>query len=382
MNTFSKSQTAALHPVLDHKPALRAVADSNGVICLDETWRSWSHKYNFVCAEGHAFSLSARRFGEARVPCSTCRQIARAQRDTQAFDRLRQIATDKGGVCLTEAFTKRCDYYDFRCASGHTWRAQGQSVLLGGWCGQCANASNRVKLLRRDGLERLQQAAATRGGMCLSEHYCGVRRRHRFRCAQGHEWESTAKRILAGNWCGRCVRRLPDGLLALQRAAAAQGGACLADTYEGVDHRYRFRCAKGHEWMSPADPILRADRWCMVCAHESLRLGIQKARDAAHARGGQCLSEAYVNNHTKLSWLCHKGHVWQAPLASVRNKGCWCPQCAHADRIATRQSKARVRYAPSQKHGPELANPFYQHPERRDCDPARTPDRQAGDSST
>ena len=356
--TTSKSRIATPHLVLDHTPALRSVADSNGVVCLDDTWRSWPHKYNFVCAKGHAFSLSARRFREARVPCSVCRQIALAQRDTQAFDRLRQIATDKGGVCLTEAFTKLGDYYDFRCASGHTWRAQAQSVLSGCWCRQCANASNRVNLLRQDGLERLQQAAATRGGTCLSDHYSGVMQRYRFRCAQGHEWEFTGRRMLAGNWCRRCAlaQRSPEGLVAVQRAAAAQGGTCLANIYEGVDHHYRFRCAKGHEWTSPADPVLREGRWCMVCVHESLRLGIQMARNAAHARGGQCLSETYVNNHTKLSWLCHKGHAWQAPLTSIRNKGCWCPQCAHADRISSRKSKARARYAPSHKHQPELAN--------------------------
>ena len=151
----------------------------------------------------------------------------------------------------------------------------------------------------------------------------------------------------------------------VQRAAAAQGGTCLAEAYEGVNHHYRFRCAKGHEWASPADPVLREGRWCTVCVHESLRLGIQMARGAAHARGGQCLSETYVNNHTKLSWLCHKGHVWQAPLTSIRNKGCWCPQCAHADRISSRKSKARSRYTPSQTHQPELASQSRQHATRK-----------------
>ena len=36
--------------------------------------------------------------------------------------------------------------------------------------------------------------------------------------------------------------------------------------------------------------------------------GIEKMREAARERGGECLSDDYVNANTKLKWRCAEGH--------------------------------------------------------------------------
>src|SRR5882762_4244497 len=71
----------------------------------------------------------------------------------------------------------------------------------------------------------------------------------------------------------------------------------------GPARRYRFRCNEGQQW-----------------ALKGGRLTIGDARQVAHERGGSCLSEHYVNARSKLTWQCHRGHVRQANLDSVRNK--------------------------------------------------------------
>jgi len=50
-----------------------------------------------------------------------------------------------------------------------------------------------------------------------------------------------------------------------------------------------------------------------------------------------------VNTTKKLHWLCHRGHDWYAPFASIR-AGHWCAQCAHIARITNADSLARMRY--------------------------------------
>jgi len=51
----------------------------------------------------------------------------------------------------------------------------------------------------------------------------------------------------------------------------------------------------------------------------------------ATSRGGQCLSDSYRNNLTKLRWRCAKGHEWKAVPGSIvgsgDRKGSWCPIC-------------------------------------------------------
>ena len=129
----------------------------------------------------------------------------------------------------------------------------------------------------------------------------------------------------------------------LQALAAEHGGECLSTEYKGVNHPVRLRCAKGHEWETDAvNPLKGA--WCRLCAHDGRRLSIKDAQEAAAARGGECLSQTYVNTTTKLSWMCDRGHVWQAVLNSIRINGTWCMQCASMARISNRKSKARNKY--------------------------------------
>ena len=53
---------------------------------------------------------------------------------------------------------------------------------------------------------------------------------------------------------------------------------------------------------------------------------------AAH-RGGECISDQYVNNETKLWWRCSAGHEWEAKPGLVKG-GSWCPECAHVVRLS------------------------------------------------
>ena len=193
------------------------------------------------------------------------------------------------------------------------------------------------------GLMRIQQAAMERGGVCLSDTYAGTAARYRFRCAQGHEWSAFGSGVLNGGWCDICAAerlRLADGLEKLRRQAIKQGGECLSDIYDGIMQLYRFRCADRHEWETHGWRVLRGI-WCQQCSFDRKRLGIGAAIQTAKERGGECLSTEYRNNSTKLTWKCHRGHVWNAVYGSVR-AGTWCPECARIARIVNPRSKALV----------------------------------------
>jgi hypothetical protein len=215
--------------------------------------------------------------------CGIC---ANARKRTQyrladGLERLQQAAKAKG-VCLSETCEGSKGYHRFRCDKGHEWRTRGALVLRGGWCLACADQDKSERLLLPDGLKRLQEVATAKGGVCLSEAYLGHKHRHRFRCQQGHEWETVAASVLN-------------------------------------------------------------DSWCLICAHVNRRLGLEAAQAAAQARGGQCLSETYVGTEVKMSWMCDRGHVWQTRFGQIR-RGQWCPDCAHMAQITSRRSKARRRY--------------------------------------
>jgi hypothetical protein len=50
-------------------------------------------------------------------------------------------------------------------------------------------------------------------------------------------------------------------------------------------------------------------------------------KQIANERGGQCLSDLYINAHKKLLWECAEGHSWKAPAHRIKS-GTWCPKCS------------------------------------------------------
>jgi hypothetical protein len=60
------------------------------------------------------------------------------------------------------------------------------------------------------------------------------------------------------------------------------------------------------------------------------KLSIDGLREIARSRGGQLLSDTYVNCDTPLVWQCATGHKWKANATNVKNCGKWCKRCADA----------------------------------------------------
>jgi very-short-patch-repair endonuclease len=98
--------------------------------------------------------------------------------------------------------------YSFRCQKEHQWLTSGESVFRQGtWCPKCKGAAIRNSKLLGDGLRRLQTAAESHGGSCLTTVYSGIGKKYLFRCQKGHEWEACGEPILAknnGTWCPHC----------------------------------------------------------------------------------------------------------------------------------------------------------------------------------
>lgn len=187
---------------------------------------------------------------------------------------------------------------------------------------------------RRKDLDNLRAVAISRGGRLISSHYINNSTKLRWRCAEGHEWDAISSSIKRGSWCSICgdkragVKRAHT-IQQMMALASAKGGRCLSESYENSRSRLRWACAAGHKWETQASVVI-SGHWCPKC--EKLRLGrkyaltLSEIQQTAKKRGGECLSDTYLNVRQKLTWLCASGHTWQANANSVR-RGSWCPVC-------------------------------------------------------
>ena len=178
------------------------------------------------------------------------------------------------------------------------------------------------------GLGVAREVAAARGGICLSDHYASAHARLRWRCAEGHEWETALSSIrYSCSWCPYCAGNARLSLEIAKQVANERGGTCSSRAYVNSTCPLVWRCALGHEWSASLHSIRNTNTWCPQCAGNA-RLTLEHANSFAADRGGECLSSLYANAKTLLTWRCGVGHEWRASLNSVKNKRTWCPYCA------------------------------------------------------
>lgn len=90
----------------------------------------------------------------------------------------------------------------WQCGSGHQFEASPNSVKSGHWCPQCAR--EKAGDSQRLGMTFFNDLAEERGGSCLSTNYKSIKSVLKWRCSQGHEWESRADVVKNGGWCSKC----------------------------------------------------------------------------------------------------------------------------------------------------------------------------------
>jgi hypothetical protein len=262
------------------------------------------------------------------------------------------IAMDRDGTCLSRSITTRSEPLAWRCKAGHEFKMRLRYVLDGKWCPACDRQGTRREIT----LDFLNTIAGDRGGLCLSHAYTSAHEMLEWVCVRGHAWSAPAWNVINGTWCPECARRdrRPVHAIEEMRAAAiARGGECLSSAYISSRERLAWRCSEGHEWLATPSSVLRG-KWCRSCAVTSLegkhhvqglRKTIDDARRVARERGGACLSEVLVTVKAKLQWRCGRGHEWPASLQEVA-RGTWCPTCA---KPGSKSSQREARLAPSRK---------------------------------
>ena len=259
-------------------------------------------------------------------------EAACTARRQKAFANLQAKAQSIGWICLDSGWHGKDEQYRFVCRQGHSLVRVAQIFLSkSGVCAQCKD---------QERLQILQQWALQHGGRCLEVQYLG-KQPHRFQCAAGHQWLTKPATIRSGKtWCPHCnhqrqrdAKIRKDGLSSLQQAATEKGGRCLSAEYTGVQSKYLFECARGHQWQTLGARILRGC-WCLQCTRmdhggkKRLKNGMARLQQIAHDKGGAVLSESYTRSHDPYRFRCAKAHEWEAQAAAIFRGG-WCPQCMH-----------------------------------------------------
>ena len=96
--------------------------------------------------------------------------------------------------------------------------------------------------------------------------------------------------------------------------AQKKGGQCLSECYINNKSPLHWECVKFHEWKAALCDIKRGT---VHNVQDVLSLILILLKKLHLKKGGICLSEKYINSYIPLFWQCAKKYEWQAPLEII-----------------------------------------------------------------
>jgi hypothetical protein len=322
---------------------MQQIAATHGGAVLSETFEGSKVPLLLRCARGHRWRARPSSLKQGTW-CPGCKEV-------DWLEVLRARAKENGGRCLSATCSGWDDRVLFECALGHRFETDAVQVKAGRWCPKCLSTPRRT-------LEQMHEIARERGGECLSARYVDDVTKLRWRCEEGHEWSARPASVVQGSWCRICRRgqgipRRFLGLAVMQQIARERGGECLSEDYYGIYDRLRWRCARGHEWVTRANNVRRGG-WCPQCSHGTPGT-LERMRLLARQHGGRLVTRVWNDKKQPLLFECASGHRFKSRAAPIKT-GVWCPLCAALrparTRGAARTSEPKRRRAPPPRGRP------------------------------
>jgi len=297
---------------------MRKVAQGRGGKCLSSRYINTSTKILWECSEGHTWTAIPSSI-KAGKWCRECAINKRASSQRLSLADAQTFAKNKKGLCLSVSYKNTMEKMRWECAKGHIWDAPFGNLRGGSWCPYCSGRRNLS-------IEKMHEYATSRGGKCLSKTYKNNSTKIKWQCSKGHKWSSIGSIVTSKTWCMTCAGRAIGTLAEMKEIAISRNGKCLSGKYSGNKGHLHWACEFGHKWKAIPSAIKRGT-WCPVCADgrkgDATRYSIFKMKEFAKKRGGECLSDVYVNSKSPLRWRCADGHEWEVAY----NADKWCPDC-------------------------------------------------------
>ncbi len=199
----------------------------------------------------------------------------------------------------------------------------------------------------------MQKIAISKNGLCLSASYQNNVTKLKWKCEEGHEWLATPKHVKSGTWCPICKKNGTFYLREAQKYAKSRGGQCLSQKYINSNSKLLWKCAKGHDFDASLRYLRYHNRWCSKC-NGIKQYSIQDMNEFAISKGGKCLSSSYKNGRIKLLWKCSAKHQWYARPEHIISGNSWCPKCSKKKK----HSIEEVQFLAKEKKGKCLSKKY------------------------
>lgn len=126
---------------------VQRLAAERGGVCLSAHVRNQSSVVRLRCAKGHEWKTKLANLAHGHW-CPDCAGTKRG-----SLARMRKVATERGGT-VSGTYENAESCLTWTCANGHAWQARAVQVTAGSWCPTCAGKTRTIEEMRELARER------------------------------------------------------------------------------------------------------------------------------------------------------------------------------------------------------------------------------------
>ena len=121
---------------LENIRCMRKLAEQLGGKCLSKTYINARTKLKWKCDEGHIFEARPTNVIEGHW-CPQCATIQGHTKLRGNIDEVNELASERGGECLSKIYVNARTKIKWKCDEGHIWEATTDNIRRGHWCPVC-----------------------------------------------------------------------------------------------------------------------------------------------------------------------------------------------------------------------------------------------------
>jgi len=225
----------------------------------------------------------------------------------------------EGYTLLSEEYVNAHTKLNYICPNGHK-----HSITWANWqtCYRCPYCSGVIKPDIRD----IKTAFNKEGYFLLSECYKNAHTKLDYRCVNGHVGSISWKNWKSGSRCNKCsINNRRHSLSFIKNSFKKEGYILLSEKYKNAHTKLIFKCPKGHHHSIMWNDWQQGKR-CFYCS-DNVKPSYDLVKNSFKEAGYILLSTEYINNNSKLDYVCDKGHHCSMVWGNWK-QGNRCPECS------------------------------------------------------
>ena len=373
---------------------MRRIAAKRGGKCLSKKYINAKTKLSWQCREGHQWHALPDSVKHGHW-CFQCSYVDRASKHRDSMESIQQLATRYGGKCLSNKHINSKTRLIWQCRKGHQWVAGLSNVKRGHWCPTCAgNKPLTIGEMHELATKRGGKCLSSLYSGVFSVLRWECADGHQWKATpdsikQGHWCPECGLRTINENICREIFQSIfkvsfikirPRWLTNKRNNVMELDGyskkLSLAFEYHGKQHFQKMFFYRGKGKRELAQRMSDDTSKRNICTKMGVKLieipftvptlefyeyiidqchrmridiprhkkinvkelistyrleNLRKLKKLADTKGGKLLSDIYLGSVVNHGWQCAVGHIWEARPSSIEI-GSWCPVCAAIDR--------------------------------------------------